>query len=1511
MPLRPSHVVRIISLLLSCFSTVQSLYAQGAKQGLPEVPVSDSDSDHVNERNAWFFRGRVIPGKPSAELRLRAYTTKMRVRAQRAAALAAARSGVEASVSSGSWTPLGPVPLASDASGSGVQDYHQVAGRATAVAIDPADPSGNTVYIGGAQGGVWKSTNAANSVATSVLWTAMTDDQATLSIGSIAIQPGNSDPTKSVILAGTGEANNAGDSYFGLGILRSADAGVTWNLISTANNGALSFSGLGGTRMAFSTAQTNTVVSAMATTSGGVIDGAVTANTSRGLYTSLDAGLTWTYNALVDPGSQATDATSATSVVYNASAGIFLAAVRYHGFYSSSDGSHWTRISNQPSGGLLSTTACPAQSTANNRACPIYRGEITVVPGRNEMYAWFIYFDSAGTTIDGGIWESLNGGASWSQINDSGITNCGDINGCGVQQGYYNLELIAVPNGSATDLYAGAINLYKCSIKSINPACSNTAFMNLTHVYGCNPIASLAHVHPDQHALAYVIPTLGTDSGNALMFLANDGGIYRSLDGFSGLNTGSCSGTNEFEDLNQNLGSMTQFVSFSQHPSDPKTLLGGTQDNGSPATQSATTSTSWVNVNGGDGGFNAIDAGSTSSWFVSNPDIPPGGLNIQQCPSGVNCRAGSFNVVVGSNSVGGDDGGFYFPYVLDPQSATELLVGTCRVWRGPRMGGSYTVLSPNFDTFGSGTCAGNEINLVRALATGGPTDSNGSKVIYATTDGLGPLNGPLTSPTGGHVWVTTNATGGSAAFYEVTQDINPNQFPVSSVAMDVSDLTGKTAFVTVMGFTGSTGHVWKTADAGATWTDFTGTALGSLPDAPANTVVVDASTVYVGTDVGVFESSTATASWTEMGPNPAGNQSGFLPNVAVTALALFNSGGQKLLRASTYGRGIWQFNLLFTQDFSIAVANSPQTVTVGQNATFDGTVTALNGYTDSITLSCTAGTTSPPTTCTPVPAVLNPANTSSFTVTAAGAIGDYNFNVQGVGADSNHITHQASVVLHVISNSPDFTLTEPNAFPTVNAGSGNASGPISVASLNGFAGTVSLSCSVSSGSGSCSVSPASVSSFPTTANVTVNATNLSAGSYQLSVQGTSGSLIHTLIVPFNVADFQLSGAQSLNVSAGGQGTANLTITPSTFYSGSVNATCDISALAGATCVSTPANPISVNGGSAVPIVATIKIPTNALPGAYNVNFRTQDASGFPSHTLTIVLTVPVVGANDFQLAIVQAFPSTADAGSQATARVSVTPNYSGTVNATCDASALSGQCSVTPANPSHISAGTAATLTLTLNIPNSAAPQASNSYNINLTVTDTSGEPSHSLALPLTVVQDFSLNSSTSSQSINAGQTTGPYQLTVLPNPVGSSFNNAVTLSCPSGLPSGATCSFTPNPLSPGSNDVVMAISTAAASRAREASGRAGLWLYALWLMLPGMALMCDRKPRLRRKHSPLLAGLGLVLLIALTLTSCGGGSNGGGGGGGGHQTTTYTVTVMGTSGTLSHSTTVTLLVTQ
>jgi hypothetical protein len=170
----------------------------------------------------------VHDGQLTAVLRHQAYQQKIRLRKLRSSAHAVA--AVPHVVSSG-WVPLGPAPLTSDATGDGSQDYGDVSGRATAVAIDRADTTGNTVYIGGAYGGVWKSTNAASINAADVTWAPVLDYAETLAVGAIAIQPGNTDPSKNVILVGTGEPNSSADSYYGLGVLRSADAGLTWTLI--------------------------------------------------------------------------------------------------------------------------------------------------------------------------------------------------------------------------------------------------------------------------------------------------------------------------------------------------------------------------------------------------------------------------------------------------------------------------------------------------------------------------------------------------------------------------------------------------------------------------------------------------------------------------------------------------------------------------------------------------------------------------------------------------------------------------------------------------------------------------------------------------------------------------------------------------------------------------------------------------------------------------------------------------------------------------------------------------------------------------------------------------------------------------------------------------------------------------------------------------------------------------------------------------------------------------------
>ena len=371
-PARVAFGIRLVALVICCFPAL----GQGTKIR-PESGIVETDRDQPRQREQWFMHGRLIPGESAAALRYRAHAQKMQLRAEQAARMNTAITAAT-TTAIGIWTPLGPAPLASDATGFGQQDYGWVSGRATAVAVDPADATGNTVYIGGAYGGVWKSTNAGPLSANpaNVSWSPLIDNQATLAVGSIAVQPGNTDPTKSVILVGTGETNSSMDSYYGLGILRSADAGNTWTLITQDSGGTHPFAGMGFSKIAFSTANPSLVVAAAAGASQGVIDGLESpVNTNRGIYYSNNGGLSWSYANVSDVGT-AIQPNSATSVIYNAVAGKFFAAIRFHGFYSSSDGVNWTRLATQPGG--LSTFACP--TTPASQGCPIYRGEFAVVP---------------------------------------------------------------------------------------------------------------------------------------------------------------------------------------------------------------------------------------------------------------------------------------------------------------------------------------------------------------------------------------------------------------------------------------------------------------------------------------------------------------------------------------------------------------------------------------------------------------------------------------------------------------------------------------------------------------------------------------------------------------------------------------------------------------------------------------------------------------------------------------------------------------------------------------------------------------------------------------------------------------------------------------------------------------------------------------------------------------------------------------------------------------------------
>ncbi len=1015
-------------LALVALSFAVLCFGQGKRTAEPP-----EERDQPVERERWFRRGRPSDGGQAAEKLHRAFEQKLAKRAARrqssqerlsvnpGAALTMAPQARAAIVPApGAWTPLGPSPLASDSSGSGQQDYGWVTGRATAVAVDQNDPSGNTVYLGGAFGGLWKSTNAAGPVA-SVQWSPLIDHEATLAVGAIALKPDNS----SVVLVGTGESNSSVDSYYGLGFLRSASGGTpgSWTLITSANGGTLPLRGLTVSRIAFSTDNPTLVVAS--TAAAGVNMGqdigsssgtsCTSGATCRGMYYSTDAGASWTHAASITDSGAPVSVGSAHSVIYNPAQHKFYTALRAHGIYSSPDGVTWTRTSGQP--GTISLTNCPTIVTSSSlTGCPLYRAELAIVPGRDEIYVWYVNSDD----VNGGVYQSLDGGNTWTALSVTGMNSCGDgtNNGCGTEQGTYNLALAAVPNGSGTDVYAGAVNEFKCTINNpANPA--TCTFINLTHVYGCSPVGSYSHVHPDEHSIDFL------HSNPAIIYFANDGGIYHTLNSFLTGVTGNCGSTPTFpfQNLNGTMGSMTQFVSFSQHPSDSTTLLGGTQDNGSPATSNAGSSPSWGNVNNGDGGYNEINPDNPGEWFTANTYV-----SIQRCASGINCHSGDFLSRVTSTTVGGDSGSFYVPYMLDPQNSGTLLVGTCRLWRGGTSGSGFAALSsPNFNSTLTAACPkGDATNPayipdnISTLAAGGPKGTNNnSRVIYAGTEGYTDNSG---NAAGGKIWVTTNADSGTSTWVDRTGSINPRHYPISSIALDPSDSTGMTAYATIMGFDVS--HVFRTTNGGTSWADISGTGSSGLPNAPVNAVVVDPGVpniVYVGTDVGVYFTSDGGANWEELGASDT------FPNVAVTRLRIFSGGTTEHLRVSTYGRGIWDIDLGLptTATYMLTVPNSEVSVVANQPGSVSGTLTPMYGYSGNITVSC-AGTV--PATCTGasfsgVRAVTN------FTVAVANpTTGDFNFTIQA--RDANGLTQTQNAIVHVV----DFTLDPSPPSRTVRAG---------------------------------------------------------------------------------------------------------------------------------------------------------------------------------------------------------------------------------------------------------------------------------------------------------------------------------------------------------------------------------------------------------------------------------------------------------------------------------------------
>src|SRR6266404_2035269 len=294
--------------------------------------------------------------------------------------------------------------------------------------------------------------------------------------------------------------------------------------------------------------------------------------------------------------------------------------------------------------------------------------------------------------------------------------------------------------------------------------------------------------------------------------------------------------------LNKGL-SITQFYGLGISTTNPAIMVMGAQDNGNMKYNAGV----FTNITNADGMRGFIDWSNPNNIFVS---IQNGGLyrstNGGATFTGISTPSG---------------GSWVTPWGQDATVAATIYAGTDKVYKSTNQGSTWTAIS--------GSLAGVGTFAVLQVAPGNANfiyAGSGTK-LYRTKNG----GSTWTDVTAGLPVATGFLTG--AAVHEYDPNI---------------------VYVTFSGYTAGQ-KVYKSCDGGNHWSNISGT----LPNMPANAIVHERrynNPLYLGTDAGVYYLNDDLSDWV---PYKFG-----LPNVIVDHLEIHY--GTKVIRAATYGRGVWQ-----------------------------------------------------------------------------------------------------------------------------------------------------------------------------------------------------------------------------------------------------------------------------------------------------------------------------------------------------------------------------------------------------------------------------------------------------------------------------------------------------------------------------------------------------------------------------------------------------------------------------
>ena len=542
--------------------------------------------------------------------------------------------------------------------------------------------------------------------------------------------------------------------------------------------------------------------------------------TGTNIYRSIDGGATW--KAVLPSGGK---------VYRDLTVGVKDAAGK-RAFYANNNGASTSDLLTSTDHGATWTRTTPGFGFSFVAASPNHAGTI-----------YFLGNTRLRKTVDGGKtftdimgnFENGGGNYNWSQYGYDSYIRCSTRKDSA---------------GKAVDVvYVGLIDVEQ----SEDEAATWRSIGGPTFSGG-------AILHNDQHCIA-INPT---DPGDIL--IGNDGGLFH-------LTYNSSTSHIDYASLSPGLG-ITQFYQAAFDPTDRTKMVGGTQDNASPA--STGDPANWLNVGGGDGGYSAIDQQHPLNQYVTAQF-----LYIFNTTDGWQSEG---QVYGGSNSAQ-----FIAPILLDPGNQAHLYFADASVQMYDAVSAQTTVVgSPDQNSVAVLEIAPSNSAYMYAATV----DSSYSPHLYGSSNG-------------GKTWINIVPSGATVPFlYETSLHASPRD--------------PNTLFVTFSGNGAGADHVYRCTGAlsgSPVWTD-----VGhGLPDISANSIALDpsapATNWFVGTDVGVFYTSDSGTHW-QNATAPLG-----LPNVTVNEVKVMPRQG--VLYAATFGRGIWRLELPKVQGVSSLTTAPP------------------------------------------------------------------------------------------------------------------------------------------------------------------------------------------------------------------------------------------------------------------------------------------------------------------------------------------------------------------------------------------------------------------------------------------------------------------------------------------------------------------------------------------------------------------------------------------------------------